>query len=74
MFEYIHKNISINKIDQDAFKPEPDYELPIIDIAGNAAFVKIIMFKNSKHIFTDYMSLYKYSDEWKIVNKTYHRF
>ncbi|MCP5105819.1 MAG: nuclear transport factor 2 family protein, partial [bacterium] len=29
-------------------------------------------FKDEKYVYTDYMSLYKFKDGWKIVNKTYH--
>ena len=42
-----------------------------IDIAGNAAFVKLTL--DYPHvIFTDYMSMLKIDGQWKIVNKTFH--
>ncbi|MCF8235458.1 MAG: nuclear transport factor 2 family protein [Bacteroidales bacterium] len=45
-----------------------------IDITGTAAMAKIKLFKGGKHIFTDYLSLYKFSDDgWKIVGKIYYR-
>lgn len=46
---------------------------PIIDVSGNAAMARVDLFKGGKHIFTDYMSLYKFDDGWKIVAKTYCR-
>ncbi len=44
-----------------------------IDITGSAACAKIELYKNKKKIFTDYLSLYKFSDGWKIVSKIYYR-
>lgn len=45
---------------------------PLIDVTGVAAIVKIEIFEKEKLLYTDYMSLYKFSDGWKIVNKIYH--
>ena len=48
-------------------------EFPLIDITGNAAIVKIELFKGGNKIFTDYLSLYKFEEGWKIVSKIYYR-
>ncbi|HOI31814.1 MAG: nuclear transport factor 2 family protein [Bacteroidales bacterium] len=48
-------------------------EFPIIDITGDAAFAKVELYLNEKHLFTDYLLLYKFDNEWKIVSKTYYR-
>lgn len=48
-------------------------KFPMIDITGNAAVVKIELFKGGKQIFTDYLSLYKFEEGWKIVSKIYFR-
>ncbi len=45
---------------------------PLIDVTGAAASVKVEIFKKGKLLYTDYMSLYKFPDGWKIVNKIYH--
>ncbi len=42
-----------------------------IDIAGNAAFVKLTL-DYPKVVFTDYMSMLKIDGQWKIVNKTFY--
>jgi Putative lumazine-binding len=57
-------------------KPAPDEaqrkrRIESIDITGNAAIAKIVLDYPSV-TFTDYMSLLKIGDEWKIVNKTFH--
>jgi len=47
---------------------------PMIDITGTAAVAKIELFKGGKKIFTDYLSLYKFEDGWRIVSKIYFRY
>ena len=42
-----------------------------IDIAGDAAFVKITL-DYPGVVFTDYMSMLKIDGRWMIVNKTFH--
>jgi ketosteroid isomerase-like protein len=44
-----------------------------VDVTGNAAVVKLELHREGKHIFTDYLSLYKFPDGWKIVGKIYFR-
>lgn len=46
---------------------------PMIDVTGNAAVAKVELFKGGKQIFTDYLSLYKFEEGWKIVSKIYFR-
>ena len=61
-------------------KAKPDYErenwthrFPIIDVTGDAAIVKVELFHDSEHVYTDYWSLLKFEDGWKITDKVYHR-
>ena len=59
-----------------AKNPEPPshettHEFALIDVTKNAAVAKIKIFRDGKHIYTDYMALYKFGDDWKIVNKIY---
>lgn len=42
-----------------------------IDITGTAAVAKIELLREGKLIFTDYISLYKFEEGWKIVGKIY---
>ena len=46
-------------------------KFPMIDITGKAAIVKIELRIEGKHKYTDYLSLYKFNEGWKIVNKIY---
>ena len=44
-----------------------------VDVTGSAASVKLELHQDDKRIFTDYLSLYKFPDGWKIVGKIYYR-
>jgi hypothetical protein len=46
-------------------------EFPLIDITGNAAMVKVKFLVGDKHVYTDYLSLFRFADGWMIVNKIY---
>lgn len=45
----------------------------MVDVTGSAAVAKFELHREGKHIFTDYMTLYKFPDGWKIVGKIYFR-
>ena len=47
-------------------------EIPQVDITGTAATVKVELWRNDVHTFSDYLSLYKFTDGWKIVGKTFY--
>ena len=44
-----------------------------VDVTGSAASVKLELHQLEKRIFTDYLSLYKFPEGWRIVGKTYYR-
>jgi hypothetical protein len=44
-----------------------------VDVTGNAAIVKLELYREEKKIFTDYIVLYKFTEGWRIVSKTYFR-
>jgi hypothetical protein len=52
---------------------ETTAKYPLVDITGNAAVVKVELYREDKMIFTDYLSLYKFEQGWRIVSKIYHR-
>lgn len=55
--------------------PRPDVKanIVVLDQAGDAAVVKVDLFRGGKQIFTDYISLYRFKDGWKLVGKTFQR-
>jgi len=44
-----------------------------VDVTGNSAVAKIELHRAGKRIFTDYLSLYKFKEGWRIVSKIYYR-
>jgi hypothetical protein len=42
-----------------------------VEISGNAAAVRLELYRDGKHAFTDYLSLYRFPEGWKIVSKTF---
>jgi len=48
-------------------------EFKFVDITGDACIAKIKLFKDGKQIFTDYLSLYKFKNGWRIVSKISYR-
>lgn len=49
------------------------HEIEILDVTGDAAVARIDLYREGTHLFTDYMSLYRFADGWKIVSKIFHR-
>ncbi|MFQ5349343.1 MAG: nuclear transport factor 2 family protein [Thermoanaerobaculia bacterium] len=48
------------------------HEIEVLDQVGGAAVARVRVFQGGEPRYTDYMSLYKSGDEWKIVAKTFH--
>lgn len=48
-----------------------DHKFKRVDVSGKAAHVEIELYHNDKHVYTDYLSLLKFDDEWKVVAKVY---
>lgn len=44
-----------------------------VEITGTVAVVKLELYRQNLRIFTDYISLYKFADGWKIVSKVYYQ-
>lgn len=52
--------------------PALKYEFTQVDIQGTAAVVRVELWRDGVLTFTDYLSLYKFPDGWKIVGKIYY--
>lgn len=52
--------------------PKPvKHEFDSIDITGNAATVKMRIYEDGTHLYTDYLGLYRFDHGWRIVNKIF---
>jgi len=60
------------KKDPGAPRPKIDHRFKLVDHTGDAAMVKIEIDRDGKHVFTDYMLLYKIGGDWKIIGKIFH--
>lgn len=45
-----------------------------VDVTGTAAVAKIQFYIGEKLTYVDYISLYKFEKNWKMVNKIYYKF
>ena len=61
------------KKNPDRPKVETKVDFVSVEVSGNAATARLEMYKDGKHTFTDFISLYKLEDGWKIVAKIYYR-
>jgi len=50
-----------------------DHDIPDVGISGVAAVARVEILFDGRHVFTDYMSLYKFGDDWRIVAKIFNR-
>ena len=48
-------------------------KFPMIDVTGTAAVAKLEFYVGTTLKYIDYMSLYKFGDDWKIVNKIFYQ-
>ena len=70
--EYVKANIESGKLPKGEGEKRT-YKFPLIDVTGTAAIAVIELYEGETIIFTDYLSLYKFNDGWKIVGKIYYR-
>jgi hypothetical protein len=66
---------NVKKAVESGNKPgvETTAKYPLVDITGNAAVVKVELYREGNKIFTDYLSLYRFDQGWRIVGKIYYR-
>jgi len=57
---------------QDA-KNHWTHEFAHIEVEGGAAFVKLRLYNEGVHIYTDFISLLKFDSGWRIAAKIYHQ-
>jgi ketosteroid isomerase-like protein len=55
-----------------AARPVIKSEFPHVDVVGSAASVRVEVWRDGRHTFSDYLLLYKFADGWKIVSKTFY--
>ncbi|HYX21160.1 MAG TPA: nuclear transport factor 2 family protein [Thermoanaerobaculia bacterium] len=69
--EWIGRMEANRKLNPNAPKPAVRAEFPIVDVTANEAVVKVELYRDGKHAFTDLLLLYRFPDGWKIVSKIF---
>lgn len=62
-----------NRKNPDQKRPKVDHEFSLVDVAGDAAVARVELHRDGKHTFTDYLSLYRFDDGWRIIGKIFQR-
>ena len=52
-------------------KEKVSFKFLLVDVVGDAGFAKIEFYKGETLAYTDFLSLYKFNDGWKLVAKIY---
>lgn len=55
----------------DRTPPEVEADLEIIGESGDTAVVRVELTRNGEHAFTDFLSLYRTAEGWRIVGKVF---
>lgn len=55
----------------DRVPPEVDADLEVIGQSGDTAVVRVELSRDGEHAFTDFLSLYRTAEGWKIVGKVF---
>jgi hypothetical protein len=53
-------------------RPKIRHEFAHVEVAGDAAAVRLELYRDERHAFSDFLSLYRFKEGWKIVAKTFH--
>lgn len=61
------------KKNPNAKRPKSTGEFVRVSVNGTNATVELNLMREGKKIFTDNLALYKFSNGWKIVSKTFYR-
>ena len=51
--------------------PKVDAHFTQVDLTGSAAIARVELHRDGKHVFTDYLTLYKLPEGWRIVAKAF---
>ena len=65
----------ISRLPAEGVRPDREvtHRTPTVDIANDAAVARVEVSFDGRHVFTDYMSLYRFPEGWRIVAKIFTR-
>ena len=62
-----------NRDEPERVRPEIEHQFSLVEVTGDTAVARVELHRDGKHTFTDYLSLYRTGDGWKIVGKIFER-
>jgi hypothetical protein len=70
--EFVRMVIKRRQDDPAAFADPVTFEIPFVEVTGDAAAARVDLSRGGRHIFTDYLLLYRTKNGWRIVSKVFH--
>jgi hypothetical protein len=67
-------NIEKSRAQQTTAPAKTEGKFVSVTVTGTAANVVLELYRNDKKTFTDHLLLYKFTEGWRIVSKTYFRY
>ena len=61
-----------NRAAPDRPRPEVGHEFTLVDVAGDAAVARVEIHREGRHVYSDYLSLYRFDEGWRIIAKTFY--
>lgn len=52
-------------------RPPARAEYPLVAVVGDAALVRLELYRGDTHVFTDFLQLYRLAEGWRIVGKSF---
>jgi hypothetical protein len=59
---------------KNAVTPKVEGKFISVSVAGTSSSVVLELYREGKKIFTDHLLLYKFTEGWRVVSKTYYRY
>jgi len=63
--------LEMSERERKAPRPAIRHEFTSVDVTGDAAVARVEIYRDGTHAFTDYLSLYRFPDGWRIVSKIF---
>lgn len=70
--EFVVMVLKGREANPDAFTSPVSFEIPLVEITGDAAVAQVNLSRGERLLFTDYLSLYRMDGRWQVVSKIFH--
>ncbi|MFC2078394.1 nuclear transport factor 2 family protein [Candidatus Bipolaricaulota bacterium] len=70
--EFVAMVVKARETNPEAFAETVSFEIPLVEVTGDAAIAQVKLSRGGRHLFTDYLSLYRMDGRWQVVSKIFH--